>query len=85
MHSTDGHLQLPCPARENGCQTVHRTYVWPTGTGNYQLKNIRTISPNQTQETWLVNHHHKLLFNQTGMSSMTGCWLALIATHLRNL
>ena len=85
VRSIDGHLRLPCPARENGCKTMHRMYVWPTGTGNCQLKNIRTISPNQTQETWLVDHHHKLLFNQTGMSSMTGCQLALIATHLRNL
>ncbi len=25
--SGDGRLQLPCLARENGCQTLHRTYV----------------------------------------------------------
>ena len=64
---------------------MHWTYVWLTGTGDCQLKYIRTISPNRTQETWLVDHHHKLLLNQTGISSMPGCRLALTATQLRNL
>ncbi|MCP3664659.1 MAG: hypothetical protein GY696_19575 [Gammaproteobacteria bacterium] len=36
--SGDGRLQLPCLARENGCQTLHRTYVWHADTGSYQLK-----------------------------------------------
>ena len=64
---------------------MHQTYVWPAGTGDCQLKYIRTISLNRTQETWLVDHHHKLLLNQTGMYSMPGCRLALTATQLRNL
>ena len=85
VRSVDGRLQLPCLARENGCQTLHRTYVWPAETGNCQLKYIRTISPNRTQETWLVDHHHKLLLNLTGMYSVPGCQLALAATQLRNL
>ncbi|MCP3667655.1 MAG: hypothetical protein GY696_35055 [Gammaproteobacteria bacterium] len=85
VRSMDGHLQLPCLARKNGCQILHRTYVWPAETGDCQLKYICTISLNRTQETWLVDHHHKLLLNQTGMYSMPGCRLTLAATQLRNL
>ncbi|MCP3661160.1 MAG: hypothetical protein GY696_01485 [Gammaproteobacteria bacterium] len=84
VRSVDG-LQLPCLARENGCQTLHRTYVWPAESGNCQMKYIRTISPNRTQETWLVDHHNKLLLNLTRMYSVPGCRLTLAATQLRNL
>ena len=83
--SVDGRLKLLCLTRENGCQTLHRTYVWPAETGSCQLKYIRTISPNQTQDTWLVDHHHKLLLNLTGMYPVPGCRLVLAATQLRNL
>ncbi|MCP3665182.1 MAG: hypothetical protein GY696_22235 [Gammaproteobacteria bacterium] len=49
VSSEDGGLRLPCLVRENGCQTLHKTYVWPGETGNCQLKYIRTIAPNRKQ------------------------------------
>ena len=85
VSSEDGRLRLPCLGRETGCQTLHKTYVWPGETGSCQLKYIRTISPNRTQDTWLVDHHHKLLLNLTGVFPVLGCRLVLAATQLRNL
>ena len=85
VSSEDGRLQLQCLVQENSCQTLHKTYVWPGETGNCQLKYIRTIAPNQTQGTWLVDHHHKLLLNLTGVYPVPGCRLVLAATQLRNL
>ncbi|MCP3667340.1 MAG: hypothetical protein GY696_33420, partial [Gammaproteobacteria bacterium] len=54
VSSEDSRLRLQCLARENGCLTLHKTYVWPGETGSCQLKYIRIISPNRTQDTWLV-------------------------------
>ncbi|MCP3663014.1 MAG: hypothetical protein GY696_11050 [Gammaproteobacteria bacterium] len=85
VSSEDNGLRLPCLVRENGCRTLHKTYVWPGETGNCKLKYIRTITPNRTQDTWLVDHNHKLLLNLTGVYPVPDCRIVLESTQLRNL
>ncbi|MCP3662712.1 MAG: hypothetical protein GY696_09485 [Gammaproteobacteria bacterium] len=45
VRSVDGRLQLPCLARENGCQTVHRTYVQPPVHSVFQQGGLQYILP----------------------------------------
>ena len=46
---------------------------------------MRTIAPNQTQETWLVDHHSQLLLNVNGVYPVPGCELVLQTTQLENI
>ena len=65
VNSERDRLRLPCLVRKNGCQTMHKIYVWQGETGNCHLKYVRTITPNRTQDTWLVDNNHQLLLNVT--------------------
>ena len=46
---------------------------------------MRTIAPNRTQETWLVDHHSQLLLNVNGVYPVPGCELVLQTTQLENI
>ena len=85
MESQTEHPQLPCTVKEGGCQTSRKTYLWKDTARNCQLHQIRTISPNQTQGTWLVDHYHQLLLNVAGVYPVSGCKLVLKATQLDNI
>ncbi|MCP3662470.1 MAG: hypothetical protein GY696_08255 [Gammaproteobacteria bacterium] len=85
VSSENDRLGLPCLVQENGCQTLHKIYVWPGETGNCQLKYIRTITPNRTQDTWLVDHNHQLLLNLAGVYPVPNCRIVLASTQVRNL
>ncbi|MCP3668712.1 MAG: hypothetical protein GY696_40560 [Gammaproteobacteria bacterium] len=85
VNSERDHLRLPCLVRENGCQTLHKTYVWHGAAGNCHLKYVRTISPNRTQGSWLVDHRRQMLLNMTGTYPVPECRVVLETTQLRNL
>ena len=85
VSSEDDGLRLPCLVGENGCWTLHKTHVWPGETGNCQLKYIRNITPNWTQDTWLVDHNHQSLLNLTRVYPVPDCRIVLESTQLRNL
>ena len=43
VNSKRDHLWLPCLVRENGCQTLQKTYVWHGPTEDCHLKYIQTL------------------------------------------
>ncbi|MCP3668074.1 MAG: hypothetical protein GY696_37225 [Gammaproteobacteria bacterium] len=53
--------------------------MWEDTAEDCQLHPILMIAPNQTQGTWLVDHHHQLLLNVTGVYHIPGCKLFLKA------
>ncbi|MCP3668571.1 MAG: hypothetical protein GY696_39835 [Gammaproteobacteria bacterium] len=59
--------------------------MWEDTAIGCQLHLIHTITPNQTQGTWLVDHHHQLLLNVTGVYPIPGCKLVLKTTQLDNV
>ncbi len=85
FESKGEHLQLPYNVRESSCQTSRKTYGWEDTARDCQLQGIRTISPNRTKGTWLVDHRHRLLLNVTGVYPIPGSKLALKTTQLDNI
>ncbi|MCP3664254.1 MAG: hypothetical protein GY696_17480, partial [Gammaproteobacteria bacterium] len=49
------------------------------------LHRVRTIAPNRTRSTWLVDHRSQLLLNVSGTFSAPGCDLTLQTTQLNNI
>ncbi|MCP3660929.1 MAG: hypothetical protein GY696_00295 [Gammaproteobacteria bacterium] len=84
IESQTEHLQLPCTVREEGCKTSAKTYVWRDRASNYHLHRVRTIAPNPTRSTWLVDHQSQLLFNVTGAFPVLGCEMTLQTTQVEN-
>ncbi len=78
-------LPLPCRIQEEGCRTEDRTYTWTGTDQKCYLRRMGTISPNLTQETWLVDHNHRLLLNQTGKYMVPGCNMLVELTQIPNL
>jgi hypothetical protein len=85
VESSTDHLAIPCNVPEEGCQTSEKTYIWKDPGNECNLKRIRTIAPNKTQDTWLVDHHHQLLFNDTGVYPSPSCKMVLKTTQLDNV
>ena len=85
VESATDHLSLPCSVPEEGCQTSEKTYIWKDPGNECNLRRVRTIAPNRTQDTWLVDHHNQLLFNNTGVYPNPGCKMTLRTTQLDNV
>ncbi|MCP4054030.1 MAG: hypothetical protein GY739_13365, partial [Mesoflavibacter sp.] len=85
VESATEHLTLPCTVPEDGCETEQRTYVWKDPGNECNLRRVRTIAPNRTQNTWLVDHHNQLLFNDTGVYPSPSCKLTLKTTQFDNI
>ncbi|MCP3663074.1 MAG: hypothetical protein GY696_11355 [Gammaproteobacteria bacterium] len=85
IESVKEHLQLPCTVREEGCQTSAKTYLWRDKESHCNLHRVRTIAPNRTRSTWLVDHRSQLLLNVSGTFSAPGCDLTLQTTQIDNI
>ncbi|MCP3668736.1 MAG: hypothetical protein GY696_40680 [Gammaproteobacteria bacterium] len=43
------------------------------------------MTPSLTRQIWLIDHHHQMILNQSGMYNLAGCSLLLIMTQLDGL
>ena len=80
------HTKLPCQTHKRGCVTATKTYYWMDEVKTCSLEKIRTIEID-TEKDLIVDHTHKIIFNQTGMTkSPMGCPITdLITTEYSNL
>ncbi|MCP3664107.1 MAG: hypothetical protein GY696_16725 [Gammaproteobacteria bacterium] len=79
------HLQLPCTVREKDCQTSAKTFVWRDKESHCNRHRVRTIAPNRTRSTWLVDHRSQLLLKVSGTFSAPECDLTLKTTQMDNI
>ncbi len=85
IESVTEHLQLPSTVRKESCQMSAKTYVWRDKESHCNLHRVRTIVPNCTRSTWLVDHRSQLLLNVSGTFATTGCGLTVKTTQLDNI
>ena len=85
IESQTKHLQLPCTVQEEGCQTSSKTYIWKNTAGDCNLHRVRTIAPNRTKGTWLIDQCNQLRLNVTGVYPVPGWELVLKTRQLDNV
>ena len=79
------HLSLPCSLESSGCVTGEKTYIWNRPTTTCKLMVLKRIKPARTMNTYLVDHQQKVLVNQTGQMTITGCPFQLYSTNHQQL
>ena len=79
------HLRLPCHVESAGCVTGRKTYIWNRPTTACNLMVLKRIRPASTMDTYLVDHRQKVLVNQTGEITVTGCPFQLYSTNHQQL
>ncbi len=81
VESVTDHLHLPCTVREEGCETMAKTYVWTNKETPCKLHRIRSISPGSVWSMWLLDHRAQLMLNVTGNFDVPGCELTVKSTQ----
>ena len=75
------HISLPCSPEQLGCETGLKTFIWNRPTTTCQLMVLKNFRPRKTRKSFLVDHQQKILVNQTGQVTVSGCHFKLMATN----
>ena len=82
----DDHLSLSCHAHHRGCITGSSTYVWPDIPNSCKLNVINHLDqPMIVQDSYLLDHQHKILLNMSEEITVEGCSFPVRKTEYNNI